>query len=93
MQLLPPEVRASLWSYDTAALDLVRDENRIIFNVLNYGTYEAVRWLFETYSRGDITNTVRCTTRSEWSKKSLNLWSLILNVEPEREFRFSGVQK
>ena len=89
----PSAVRASLWSYDTEAMDPIRDKNRIIFNVLNYGADKAVRWLFQTYSRADIADTVKRTPRSEWSKKSLNLWSLVLQAEPERETRFSTEPK
>ena len=91
MMNLPSGVRAALWSYDTNALDLDRDRKRIIFNVLNYGADEAVQWLFRTYSRADIADTIRQTPRKEWSRKSLNLWSLVLEVEPERESRFSGI--
>ncbi|KKW45840.1 hypothetical protein A3C21_02885 [Candidatus Kaiserbacteria bacterium RIFCSPHIGHO2_02_FULL_59_21] len=90
MATVPSAVRASLWSYDIASLDLARDKNRIIFNVLNYGADEAVRWLFKTYSRTDIANVIRRTPRSEWSKKSLNFWSLVLKAKPERESRLSA---
>ena len=93
MTNLPSAVRASLWSYNTATLDPVRDRDRIIFNVLNYGADEAVQWLFQTYPRPDIVNIVKRSSRNEWSKKSLNFWTLILKAEPERETRFSVTQE
>ena len=75
---LPQSVRASLWSYDPDKMDLARDKERIILQVLNHGTDEAVRWLFDTYSRSDITATVQHSDQSEWGKKSLNFWSVVL---------------
>lgn len=88
MALLPREVKTCLWSYDTEALDVRRDKERIIFSVLNYGGERAARWLFKTYPRGDIARTLERTPRSEWSKKSLNFWSTVFDVRPAHLTRF-----
>lgn len=85
---LPDPVRAALWSYDTEHMDLVLHAERIITNVLNIGTHEAVQWLFVTYDRSVISSVVEQPRPGEWNRKSLNFWSLLFDVEPRIRTRF-----
>jgi len=80
--MIPSNIRPFLWSYDVDMLDLERDKKRIITNVLNLGTDLATKWLFEVYSREDIKEAVANSLPGEWSKKSLNFWGLVLNINP-----------
>lgn len=85
---LPQSVRAVLWSYDTNVLDTTRDKDRIILQTLNHGSEEAIIWLNATYSQQDLVNVVEKSSVGEWSKKSLNFWSLMLQTKPKRIGRF-----
>ena len=85
---LPPSVKVTLWSYDISQLDLSRDRARIITNVLNYGTLDATRWLKETYTEDEIRDVVAHAKPGEWSKRSLNLWSLVYDVTTAMHTRF-----
>ncbi len=85
---LIPAVKATLWSYDTAKIDKVRDKELVITNVLNYGTKEATDWLFQVYDRDDIMAILKNPRPGEWNKKSLNLWSLMFDVIPEIRNKF-----
>lgn len=85
---IPQSVRATLWSYDTNQIDLMRDKERIITNVLNYGVKEATDWLRATYSTKEIAAIVAHPRPGEWDKKSLNFWSLVFGVSPELRQRF-----
>lgn len=85
---LPPSVKAALWSYDTDQLDLARHQERIITNVLNLGTHDALLWLFKTYSRERIAEAVAHPRPGEWNKRSLNYWSLVFGIEPRATSRF-----
>jgi hypothetical protein len=80
--MIPSYVHPFLWSYDINLLSISRDKKRIITNVLNLGTLEATKWLFETYSYGDLKEAVVNPLPGEWSKKSLNFWSLIFEARP-----------
>ncbi len=88
--ILPQSVKACLWSYNTDMFDfsLPNHRNLIIHNVLNYGTSEAVTWLRNTFSKTEITQAIVQSSSSDWSKKSLALWSLIFNVNPSKKGRF-----
>ncbi len=87
---LPKVVKACLWSYDTDAIDLSAptDRVRIIKNILNRGTKDAIDWLMINFTKEEIAETIVKTNASEWNKKSLSLWSLVFRVYPAKEKRF-----
>ena len=85
---LPASVRAALWSYDPERLDTELHAERIITNVLNIGTHEALLWLFNTYARERIAAVVAHPRPGEWNKRSLNYWTLVFDVKPVMRERF-----
>jgi hypothetical protein len=87
--VLPPSVVATLWSYDTSNLDIITDKNRIILQVLNHGSADAIAWLKTTYPKDDLVHVLHESSQGEWTKKSLNYWSLLFNTTPKRVGRFS----
>jgi hypothetical protein len=82
MAMIPEVIRPFLWSYDPNSLDINTDKKRIITNTLNLGTEEATKWIFENYSLDDIKETLTNPLPGEWSDKSLNYWTFILDVKP-----------
>jgi hypothetical protein len=46
---IPAGLKPYFQEYDIARLDITRDANLIIQRVLEFGTWEEIRWLFETY--------------------------------------------
>jgi hypothetical protein len=85
---VPQSVRATLWSYDVAALDKVRDKVLIITAILNHGTEEAVEWVRNIYTPDDIAGVVALPRPGMWDQRSLNLWSLVYDVTPDLRTRF-----
>ena len=73
-----------LWSYDISKIDLERDKERIITNILNLGTKEATDLLFKLYKKSNIAKTVKHPLPGEWNDKSLNYWSIIFNIKPKK---------
>ena len=86
-ETVPAVFKPFLWSYDVNQMDLMRDKRRIITNVLNFGTIEAVKELFKIYKKKDIIESVADPMPGEWNKKSLNFWGLIFSVKPKKSFR------
>ena len=88
--MMPESVKACLWSYDTDMIDFSVSDHRIriIQNVLNRGTSDAISWLRENFSEKEITEVIKKSISSDWSKKSLALWSLVFNVRPLKTGRF-----
>ena len=85
---LPPSVKAALWSFDTEGIDLEQHQERIITNVLNLGTHEALLWLFSTYPRERIAEVVAHPRAGEWNQRSLNYSSLVFDLKPNKTSRF-----
>jgi hypothetical protein len=83
--MLPKFVRQYSWYLDVEKINLQRDKKRIILNIMNYGSLEAIDWLFSIYSKDEINDVlINHGAVGELSKKSLNFWCLILNVEKNR---------
>ncbi len=85
----PQSVRSCLWSYDIDKMDVRNDKDIIIFQVLNYGTTEAVGWLFSAYSRPEILDAFVKTIASSWFKRSLVFWETVFGQSPVRKTRFA----
>lgn len=88
---LPNSVKACLWSYDTARIDLSLSDHRqrVIENVLNRGTNEAVDWLLANFTRSEIAEAITRSSVASWDKRSLSLWSLVFDARPGRTARFA----
>ena len=82
-QQLPSFLRPFLWSYDLEKMDKEKHKQIIIKNVLDFGTKQAIDWLRENYSKKEIQEVIKNSVKSDWSKKSINLWSLVYEVEPK----------
>jgi len=78
---IPQSVKAALWSYDLSKIDSEKHKKLIISQVLNFGSLDAISWLFSTYTDDEIKNTALTLPLGSWDKKSLNLWSLFLNLD------------
>lgn len=52
--MIPTNLQGILWSVNIAKLDLKRDKNYIINQVLAYGTWDHLKWLFSVYSKEEI---------------------------------------
>ncbi len=88
--VIPQSVRTCLWSYDIDKIDLTLQDHkiRVILNVLNRGTYDAVLWLRATFSNAEISDVISKSSSSEWSKRSIALWSLVFGSKPKENSEF-----
>lgn len=71
----PIDVQACLWSEDFRKLDLKRDKTKIITQILNRGTFEAMKWLRKRYTWREIKNVFKNPQRGLWFPKTLHFWS------------------
>ena len=90
--MIPDFLQPYLWSYDMHALDLKNDKGIIVFQVLNLGSKRATDWLFSTYNRQEIAEVANTFPQTQWNKKSLRLWSIVLGINP-REHRLPFSQQ
>ena len=88
--IIPQSVRAVLWSYDPELLDIAHHKRVIISQVLNFGTKDALQWLFQTYTKNEITTEANIIPLGQWDKKSLCLWKLVLGINPISKMQKMG---
>jgi hypothetical protein len=83
---MPPKfIKPFLWSADFNKLDLQKDSDRVILNLLNSGTKKATDWLFVYYPKKKIKKTIiNYGAKGELSAKSLNFWTLVLKINPRQ---------
>ena len=89
MNKLPLAVKLCLWSYDTDKVDIssLDDRFRIVLNILNRGSRQAVEWLWQNFTEEEIKTVINASIASEWNKKSLSFWSQLYNAAPEKNSR------
>lgn len=82
-------LQPTFWSYNLDELDSDTHKTLIIKQILNHGDYASLIWLKATYTVLDISKVIENSMISEWSKKSLSMWSKIYTVTPQRISRFT----
>ncbi len=82
---VPKQFQKVLWSYDISKMDLEKDKEEIITQVLNYGDWDDVKLLFKIYPEEEIKKVVKNPKRGRWFKDVLNFWLTIFNIKINKE--------
>lgn len=54
MSSIPASFQPYLWSVDIHKLDLQKDKDYIVHQLLSHGSLDCYKWLFKTYNRDEI---------------------------------------
>ena len=87
MKKIPRKLQSVLWSYDIRRLNPGKDKELIIQQVLNYGDWEDLKWLYRNYSENKIKEVVRHPRRGIWFEQVLNFWCLMLKIRLPKKVR------
>lgn len=82
---IPPSFQTALWSYDISKMDAEEDKKEIITQVLNYGTWEDLKLLFNLYPEKEIKKVVKNPSRGVWFGKVLNFWTTLFNIRLKKD--------
>ena len=82
---VPKKMQWLFWSCDVEDLDLEKDKEYIVIQLLNYGTWEDLKWLFTVYSEKEIKNVIKNPSRGLWFKDVLNFWNLMFNLKLKKK--------
>ena len=84
--MIPKNLQGVLWSRDIAKLDLKKDKNYIIHNVLMYGTLPDISWLKTVYSKEEISREFVNEPRKLYTNPAFNfIKTYVLGVKKELE--------
>jgi len=82
--MIPRIIRPFLWFNDLKKMDVDKDKDRIILNVLEYGNPKSTKWIFKKYKKEDIVNAIiKYGAKGQLSPKSLNYWKIMLDIDPK----------
>ncbi len=70
-QKIPARLQPILWSVDVNHLDIEKDKNYIIHQILRFGSLDDILWLFTTYSKERIRQIFISQPRKAYSRKNL----------------------
>jgi len=82
---IPSKMKWLFWSYDIKSLSLKKDKDYIIPQVLNYGAWDDLKWLYKVYSEKEIKKVVENPRRGIWFKKVLKFWTTIFNIRLKKD--------
>ena len=83
--MVPSFLQPYLASYDLSRLDVERDKDIIITEILNKGDDEAIIWLGRTYPKKVIKEVISFPIRGLWMKSVLDYWTKIFDIKLSRE--------
>ncbi len=84
---VPTFLKSVLWSYDLNQIDLKEDRELVITQVLNYGEWRDLEWLYSVYAEDDIRQVVSHPRRGRWFDKVLNFWEKMLDIRLPKKVR------
>ena len=72
MAQIPKNLQGILWSASINKLDLDKHKSYIIHQVLMYGDFSHIQWLFDTYSKKQIQKVFLEKPQKIYTKPALN---------------------
>ena len=77
------------WSHNLADLSIDKHSILIIKQILNHVNKMSTDWRQDIYTDQEMKAVIANSAKSEWSPKSLNLWTVIYKIDPTRHSRFA----
>ncbi len=77
----PRYISSCFWSYDVSTVDINKDKQFIVVQVLNYSDWRGVAWLFKFYSKSAIRKVVAHPSRGIWFRDVLNFWCQFFKIK------------
>ena len=78
---IPENIKPLVWYVNSRSLDVNKDKNDIILNVVNEGTMEQWRWLANTYGKDEIKSILQQRLATELHPESRNLAEILFDVK------------
>lgn len=75
---IPKNLQGILWSADVSKLDITENKRYIIHQILAYGTWQHLKWLFKTYKNDEIKKVFIKYPAKDYTDKTFNFAQKII---------------
>ncbi len=75
------ELQPLFWSYDFQRLDLAKNKQTVITNVINYGDLPQWRWLAGAYGRMEVRDVLNRIPAAAIKPRARKLAGIIFNIK------------
>lgn len=89
---IPAGLKPYFQEYDIARLDIASDANLIIQRVLEFGTWDEIRWLFATYRSKRIRMFLRGYGERGLKPVTFNYWRKLLGIRKWKKHPFPNTK-
>ena len=87
LNMVPKRLQAVLWNVSTDKLEVQGDKEYIIHQVLAYGRWEDVKWLFDTYGMKQVKEVFISHSEKDYTPAGFKFVSkILLGIEENLDF-------
>lgn len=80
-QKLPKSLKGYFWSVNFKEVDIIKDKDYIIHQILSFGNLKSIRWLFKIYGYRVIKNSFLRRPTKIYQPPIFNFIKIILDLE------------
>jgi hypothetical protein len=81
MNKIPKDFQPILWSVDISKLDLSKNKRYVIHQILAYGAWKHLKWLFTNYKFNEIRKVFIDYPAKDYNEKNFNfIQKIVLNL-------------
>lgn len=73
---LPTNFKPYFWSFDFEKLDIQKNKQTIILQILSYGNIKEWSQVFQIYGANQVEEVFKNSKIDNWNKKSYNFWKM-----------------
>ncbi len=82
MPKIPSSLQGVVWSRDINSLNLEKDKDYVIHQVLAYGTFKQIKWLKSVYSEDEIRKVFEVSPKKAYTPSQFNfVKNYILSID------------
>ncbi len=81
---IPKDLFGLFWDIEPETIHIVKHGDFVMGRIMERGNWEAMRWLFETYSRKQLASFLEKRGRRILPARELNYWCLVSGTAKEK---------
>ncbi|MBN2000531.1 hypothetical protein JW935_23485 [candidate division KSB1 bacterium] len=78
---IPTEFKGYFWDCDFFSLDLQKHRNFVLGRLLQYGGFQAMKWIRNHYNIQEVNQYLKMRGNKELDKRSYTFWKKCLKIE------------